>query len=131
MRGTSSFQWNTGERPALRRFRVEATAAAMNQGLRITGIAGRSVGRGAGVAVSYSLSSSADVEVRILGSNGKAIRKLLSRSSRAAGMNQTVWDQKNDAGVAMPAGAYVVEIRAQSADGQQSVRAAQPILVVR
>ena len=80
--------------------------------------------------MSYNLSSSADVEVRIFGSNGKAARKPLGRSSRAAGVNQTVWDQKNDAGVCA-AGAYVVEIRAQSADGQQSVRAAQPILVVR
>jgi flagellar hook assembly protein FlgD len=71
------------------------------------------------------------VEVRIVGSNGATVRRLAGRSSRAAGLNQATWDQKNDAGVSMPAGAYIVEIRASSPDGRQSVRAAQPILVVR
>ncbi len=131
MRTSSSYQWNTGDQASTRRFRIEATGTTINYGLRITSVVGRGVGRNAGVAISYNLSAPADVEVRILGSNGAAVRKLTGRSTRAAGLNQATWDQKNDAGVAMPAGAYIVEIRAQSADGKQSVRAAQPILVVR
>jgi flagellar basal-body rod modification protein FlgD len=83
------------------------------------------------MSIDYSLSAPADVELRILGANGNTVRRLVSRSSRAAGLNQATWDQKNDAGIAMPAGAYIVEIRAQSADGRQNVRAAQPILVTR
>jgi hypothetical protein len=131
MRTASSYQWNTGAEPTPRKFRVEATASAINSGLRISGIVGRGAGRGAGIAISYNLSAGADVEIRIVGGNGSTVRKLTGRSSRAAGVNQATWDQKNDAGVAMPAGAYIVEIRAQSADGRQSVRAAQPILVTR
>jgi hypothetical protein len=131
MRTSSSYQWNTGDQPSTRRFRVEAAGTPATYGLRISNILGRSVGRSAGVAISYTLSASADVEVRIVGSNGATVRRLAGRSSRAAGLNQATWDQKNDAGVSMPAGAYIVEIRASSPDGRQSVRAAQPILVVR
>jgi hypothetical protein len=51
MRTASSYQWNTGGTAVPRKFRVEATAAAANTGLRITGLIGRSVGRGAGVSI--------------------------------------------------------------------------------
>ena len=135
LRNSSSYTWTPGDKPAVRRFKVELTSATLNSGLRISDVVARQSGRGAAagsVSISYNLSASANVEIRILGSTGSPVRRLTSgRVSRAAGINSAVWDQKDDRGVAMPAGAYFVEIRAQSADGRSTVRAQQPLLLLR
>ena len=81
--------------------------------------------------INYDLSAAADVEVRILSASGSTIRRVTAGSTRAAGVNQATWDLKSDSGVSVPAGAYLVEVRAQAVGGRQTVKQQQPFLVVR
>jgi len=130
MRSNSSYTWQTGDGAATRQFRIDVTTGSRG-GLRITAVTPRTIGRSAGVSFSYNLSAAANVDIRVLSSSGTVVRQLNGRSSRAAGIQQATWDQKSDAGVAMPAGPYLVEIRAQAPDGSQSARAVAPFVVTR
>lgn len=130
MRTSSSFTWQTGEGETTRSFRIEATRLDRSV-LRVTDVVARSTNRASGVNISYNLSVPANVEVRILAGGGRAVRQVTGRASRAAGLGQTTWDLKNDQGVMMPSGAYLVEIRAQSADGRQTVKMTAPLILVR
>src|SRR5262249_7146377 len=130
---TSSYTWQTGDQPATRHFKIAATPVTRNNVLRLTDVLARQDGSSRAaraVNISYNLNMDANVEVRILGANGLPVRTIVSRATRAAGIGQTTWDQKNDQGIVMPVGAYTVEIKAQTTDGQV-VRAIAPVLVIR
>lgn len=133
LRTNSSYTWNTGETPATRRFKIEAITLGRGQHLRVTNILVKtgSESRAAGMSIGYNLSVAANVDIRILGANGAQVRRLIGRATRAAGLNEVTWDRKNDRGVVMPAGSYTVEIRAQTTDGRQTIRAIQPFLLTR
>jgi len=133
LRTTSSYTWNTGDTPGTRRFKIEATTAGRNDFLRVTSVVAQTANanRAAGVNIAFNLSMAANVDVRIVGANGAQVRRLIGRATRAAGVNQTTWDRKNDRGVVMPAGSYTIEIRAQTTDGKQTVRAIAPLLLTR
>ena len=131
MRSASSYTWATGTSSLTRSFRVDAVPATRNQ-LVISNVAARmQPGRSAGVAIAFSLSAPAEVQVRILNASGTAVRTLTTGTSRAAGVNEVVWDLKSEQGIALPAGVYTIEIRAQSVQGHQAARVVQPILVTR
>lgn len=129
---SSSYSWQTGEKPTARKFRIEATRNTISGALRITSLIARSSGRAnSATNVSFNLSSAANVEVRVLGANGSAVRKLSSRATRAAGVNDVTWDQRNDKGTAVPAGAYTVEVKAISTDGKSSARQITTVIITR
>lgn len=130
LRTNSSYTWSTGDTPVARRFRVDA-AEATRSALRITSLASRKIGKAAGVGITFNLSAAANVEIRVLSASGGVVRTLAGRSTRAAGIQEAVWDQKSDRGIALPAGSYLVEVRAQSASGAETVRAITPIIVTR
>lgn len=130
LRSTSSYTWQTGDQPATRRFKIEAVRADMNT-LRITGLTAREgATRGAGANISYTLSAPADVEVHILSVSGKHLRKVAGTATRAAGNNEAIWDRRTDDGAVMPAGSYMVELRAKDATGRM-VKQAVPFIVTR
>jgi hypothetical protein len=129
---SSSYSWQTGDKPATRTFRIEATRNTVSGGLRITNLVARTPNRAVNSSnVSYSLSSAANVEVRIMGANGTVVRKLSSRATRAAGANDVTWDQRSDQGNAVAAGVYTVEVKAVSVDGKSSARQIATILITR
>jgi len=132
LRSNSSYSWQTGDKPAIRRFRIDVAGTTNSGSLRITSVtASVPPGGRAAANISYGLSAPAQVEIRILSSNGNLVRRLAGRASRAAGTNQALWDQKNDQGALMPSGVYMVEVKAQSSDGKQNARQAAPLLLVR
>ena len=132
LRSNSSYAWQTGDKPVTRRFRIDVVGATNSGSLRITNVT-TSVPPGRSAAnISYEISAPAQVEIRILSSNGNLVRRLSGRgASRAAGANQALWDQKNDQGALMPSGVYMVEVKAQSADGKQNARQAAPLILIR
>jgi hypothetical protein len=86
--------------------------------------------RGAGdFSIQYSLSADAMVTVRILGTTGKTIANLDSRS-RSAGANAVSWNGRNTNGVAVAPGVYMVEITAETASGERA-RTTTPVTVTR
>ncbi|MBI3720943.1 MAG: hypothetical protein HY248_00190, partial [Fimbriimonas ginsengisoli] len=130
MRTTSGYSWNTGETPATRKFRVEATPGSYDT-LKLTGVSARQIGRSGVAGIGFTLTQAANVDVRVLGASGSLIRRLTGRASRAAGIHQLTWDQKSDQNVSVPSGVYTVEIRAQSQDGKTTVKQAVPYVVTR
>ena len=129
----SGYSWQTGDQPADRKIRIEMTRTTANGGLRITNLTSSQPGgnRAAGMNIGYSISTAAKVEIRVVTTSGTQVRRISSNSTRAAGANQADWELKNEQGVAMPAGAYIVEIKAQLPDGKQTVRGTVPVLVTR
>jgi hypothetical protein len=113
----------------LSRFRVES--APSTGALMITQAQARP-GRGPGSPIQLSavLSQAADVQVRILGADGRTVRTVEGRASRAAGVFLTTWDGRSQTGISMPAGSYVVELRASDSEGRFA-RALVPVVLTR
>ncbi|GIV17402.1 MAG: hypothetical protein KatS3mg022_2837 [Armatimonadota bacterium] len=128
LRTTSSHTFAVSRQGGEYRFRIEMLPA--NQLLKIMH-ARVSGGRSTGgrYTISYQLSDVAQVDVSIM-ANGKMVRRLVSGITRSAGVQQITWDGRDSNGIALPAGAYVAEIRASSSDGQV-VRTMLPIVLTR
>jgi hypothetical protein len=75
------------------------------------------------------MAGDATYEVKILGSDGRPVANVATRAA-AAGDQRMVWSGKDAAGRSVPAGAYLVQVRAATADGG-SVRVVQPFMLVR
>jgi hypothetical protein len=128
LRTTSSHRFAVSRQGGVYRFRVEMLPNT--QLLRITQARVHG-GRGSGgrYSIVYQVSDAAQVEVSIT-SGGRLIRRLASGITRSASLQQVTWDGRDQNGVAVPAGAYMVEIRASNSDGQ-IVRATVPVVVTR
>ena len=67
--------------------------------------------------VSFELSSTASVTVRVLDASGRTVRTLLEAASRAAGGSDVAWDRRTDAGRKARAGAYTASVVAVDRSG--------------
>lgn len=127
LRHTSSHTFAISRQGGVYRFRVELLPTGNL--LRITGVrvsGGRSQGS---YTVSFDVNAEAQVEVTVL-SAGKVVRRLMQTVTRSAGIQQVSWDGRDDKGIALPAGAYMVEVKATGTDGQVA-RVAVPIVLTR
>jgi flagellar hook assembly protein FlgD len=82
------------------------------------------------VSIQYSLSTGATVTTRILGPSGKEVHAMTRGRAEAAGVNTVTWNKRDSAGRAVAPGNYIVEIVAETADGQR-VRVTRPVIVTR
>jgi hypothetical protein len=130
MRSSGGYTWVTGEGETTRRFRIEV-GAQTNDRLIVSQVSTRTGRSAQSTTISYALSGSASVKLTVISANGTTVRNLSSGSTRAAGIHEQTWDQKNDQGIVVPAGSYAVIIEARSADGSQTARAAGQVLIVR
>ncbi len=74
----------------------------------------------AGVQISFSLSSAAHVQARVINIAGRPVKTVCHARDCEAGTNTLVWDARSDAGLKVPAGTYLVEITSKTADGSAS-----------
>ncbi len=74
----------------------------------------------AGAQVTFSLSSAAQVQARILNMAGRPVRTLCRAHECEAGRNTLVWNALADDGLPVPNGIYVVELTATAEEGQQA-----------
>jgi hypothetical protein len=81
------------------------------------------------LTLGFTLTAEAQVQVQIR-TGSRIVRALSDTRTRSAGLQEFVWDGRDDAGVHLPPGAYLAEITAVSADGQVA-RAVAPIIVRR
>lgn len=129
MQPNGSYTFRADEAMTPREFRLtsqhDAVGRLVVSGVRVSG-GSRS---GGSFTVQYNLSSDAEVQIRILGANGRPIANLESRS-RSAGQNVVVWNGRNLDGVSVAPGVYMVEITAETASGER-VRTTSPITVTR
>lgn len=128
LRTTSSHTFAVNPQGGVYRFRIEMlpqsgllrlTQVRVNGG-RFTG------GR---YTISFNLNTGAQVSASVY-AGGKLVRRLESGSTRSAGIQQVTWDGRDGDGIALPAGGYLVEIKAVSVDGQV-VRSVVPITLTR
>ncbi|MGQ9880541.1 MAG: carboxypeptidase regulatory-like domain-containing protein [Armatimonadota bacterium] len=126
LRTLAAYTFRSGGGTSRRTFRIEV-ANEQRTSLRISNVSVLS--RGSSRTISFTLNGEAAVSVVVL-RNGQPIRELLAHSTRSAGINTVTWDGRDRNGVSLPAGAYAVEIRATSSDGQVA-RSVVPIVLTR
>ena len=128
MRQSSSLTVNTGTASS-RSFVITAEPRLAGLALRIGDLSVRPSRGNGSATISFNTSQDANIQVRVLGSTGDVIRNLATRAATTGTMSLT-WDYRDGKGAALPAGAYIVEIKGTTTDGQ-SARVSQPHLLVR
>ena len=73
-----------------------------------------------GVEITLSLSSSAQVQARILNIAGRPVKTLCHAAGCEAGTSTLLWNAQTDSGVPAPSGTYMVEVTVKAADGGQA-----------
>lgn len=83
----------------------------------------------ASVSIAFELSEAADtlVEIRL---GGRIVRRIAQGRAASIGLNQMVWDMRDDKGRTLAAGAYTLQITARGNNGDQT-RMVVPMLVSR
>ncbi len=73
-----------------------------------------------GAQISFSLSSAAQVEARILNIAGRPVKTLCRAKGCERGTNTLLWNARGDTGLVVPDGTYLVEVSARAPDGTQA-----------
>ncbi len=94
--------------------RLQATSS----GTVVTALSAVPAGRGA--QVTFTLSAAARVEARVLNIAGRPVKTIAREQDCPAGVNTVVWTGLSDAGLQVPNGRYVVEVRAHTEEGSKS-----------
>ena len=123
-RTLSGYTYNSGT-GGERAFRLEIVPN-LGGGLSVT-VAPAAVKTGV-VALTYTLSRSASVQMTILNLAGRTVRVLTRDKAAQPGVNSEAWNLRSDTGARVPAGRYLVRIQAAADDGQQ-VSAIAPLMV--
>lgn len=97
--------------------------------LRITQLRAQRT-RGGTYSVQFALSADAQVQAEVLTTSGKPVRLLQNGTPSRAGIQSVSWDGRDSSGIAVPAGAYLLRIRAHTDDGT-STQAILPMVVTR
>jgi len=74
----------------------------------------------AGAQLSFTLSADASVTCEVLNIAGRQVRMVVTDRPMVQGMNTLAWDGRNATGARVPAGCYLVRMRAADAGGGQS-----------
>lgn len=128
MRTTASYTFNTGPQGGGRRFKIEA-GTALGGRLAIAGLSAVAT-KGGALAISYTVSKAALVDVTIYTLSGEAVGRPAARREAAPGANTIYWDSRGTSGALLPGGVYLCEVSAYSQDGQVT-RAVYAVTVTR
>jgi len=74
----------------------------------------------AGAQVTFSLSAPAQVQARVLNLAGRPVKTLCMARECEAGVNTMVWNSRSDQGLAVPNGAYLIEVTARAEGGGEA-----------
>jgi hypothetical protein len=128
----ASYQFNSGHNAATRSFILTASPTNRSSRALVSNITidpGRTGGRAAGVfSIGYTISQDASVTVNVLGFNGQVIASVSPTRAVTAGDNQLSWNGRLPNGQIVPAGTYLLEVRATTADSEVT-RQIQPLIV--
>lgn len=131
MRTNTGYTFSVTE-PGVRRFEIILESGGVASRPVIGNVMVSSQGRdgNAPITIQYSLNTSAEVTVRILSLSGQPIATLARGQSAEPGVSMVSWSKRTDSGRAVAPGNYIVEIVAESSEGQR-VRVTRPVIVVR
>jgi len=92
----------------------------------LTGLAALPTAKG--TQITFRLSSSAEVQARVLNIAGRPVRALCRAQDCERGANTLLWNAQSDSGLPVPNGTYLVEVTAKAEDGTQA-RAVTPVTI--
>ena len=123
LRQQSSFRFNTGRSVEPRAFVITAKPSAIAGRALVTNLLVNPVrpanGRSAPIyEINYSLNQDVKVEMSILSASGKTMATVGNTRAAAVGDNRAVWNGRDNAGRDLPAGLYVLQVRAITGDGE-------------
>jgi hypothetical protein len=127
MRTTAQYVFKSGVSGAVRHFRLEV-APRSGDGLVLSAASAQQTG--AGVVVTYTVNQTCQVNVDVMNIAGRVVRRLTSGVPAAAGVNTATWNLRTESGSTVPAGVYLVRVRATAENGQR-VEAVAPVNVTR
>ncbi len=132
MNNTASLTFRSAPNATTRRFQIVAEPRSGSR-LRITNInanvpslPGRAV---SSVTIGFELNAAAETSI-IIRANGRIVRRMGGGRAATTGINQVVWDTRDDAGRPVASGTYLIEVTARSPEGDQT-RQITPLLLTR
>ena len=129
MRTTRSYALQTGPEATERVLKI-VVQPRPSQSLAVTSVQSAATGQG-GLALTYTLSSAAAVDVRVRNIAGAVINELAVGREAAAGANTLLWNGRNARGNFVPSGRYLCEITARSPLTGQAVSVVHALQVQR
>jgi len=126
LRSVSSLSVSAPASGGTYRYRLEL--ASPSAAPRLTGLRVSASRATSGLTLTYGLNTSASVSARVL--SGSRVVRTFAGVRRSPGAGQLVWDGRDQSGVSLPSGSYLVEVSARSDDGRVA-RAVVPAVLVR
>ncbi|NLI01482.1 MAG: M6 family metalloprotease domain-containing protein [Chthonomonadales bacterium] len=126
LRAASSFTVVAPPSGGTYRYRIELASPLAAP--RLTSLKVAASRAASGCTLTYCLNTSASVSVRVMA--GSRVVRNFPAVRRSPGAGQLMWDGRDQSGVSLPAGTYLLEVSARSDDGRVS-RAAVPVVLVR
>jgi hypothetical protein len=78
------------------------------------------LGTRAAAEVTFTLSSAAQVEVRVVNLAGRPVANICLNRACEAGRNVLTWDGRGSGGALVPSGRYIIALKARAEDGAQA-----------
>ncbi|GIV19282.1 MAG: hypothetical protein KatS3mg023_1033 [Armatimonadota bacterium] len=129
VRTTASYRFTPSQGETTRQFQLVAEPET-SVGLKITGV-GVTRTRGGAFHVTFHLTSPAALTAEVLSASGRPVVRLNPFGGRAVeGMQSLTWRGTDENGVALPAGAYLLQLQATDDEGRQS-RVNIPLVLTR
>jgi serine protease len=101
------------------KWKAGPTVTSAGGAMQVTAVSAAAT-RSGGAQVVFTLSTEASVTIRVLNIAGRPVRTLAQERPCASGLNSLLWDGRSDAGLAAPAGAYLVSVQARNNSGAES-----------
>ena len=83
-----------------------------------------------GAQITFGLASASSVDARVLNLAGRPVKTICHGTALDAGANTLLWNARDNQGLAVPSGAYLVEVVARDDDGGEA-RAVTPLRLAR
>jgi hypothetical protein len=118
MRLNHSYSFQASAGPTVRRFRVTVEIGGAAGALRLTNIRA-AASPGSGVSISFTATKTALLNCVVYNAAGKIIGVAANNETIRAGLNNVRWSGKNQQGLALPRGVYLIEMVARTEDGDR------------
>ena len=120
MNQATSYTFTPSRGVTTRRFQVVAEPRMAGRLLISNAHADARLSRGTAAAATifYEVSGASDTTIEVRAASGRVIRHIAQGRAASAGVNQALWDYKDDTGRGLATGIYMIHITARTAEGE-------------
>lgn len=116
-RTMQAYTFNATEKANTRRFRLTVEPRSVGSLVVSTASANQN---GENAVVTYNVTKPCKVTLRVMNMAGRCVKVIATDKVAQAGVNTEAWNLRNTGGAPVPSGMYLIEVRAQADNGQQS-----------